>query len=838
MINTYSDVALSLLRNGYEPVPIEPGQKKITIAGWSTVDINENTVRNWCRSHSKHGVGIRTTRNPAIDIDILDPVAADLAAEAVVSVLGTEPPMRVGQAPKRLFICRTDTPFRKLRREYVDDLGEIHAVEILGQGQQFVAYNIHPVTKKPFMWGLDEPTSIASKDLPLLTPEIVMAVLRAIDAALIKHGWSVVKAVAAAPTAAAPGDPLLGHKQKAQITTEKVDSTLDSIPNTLETHYDTWAMIGMALWHQFDGSDEGFERWVEWSEKGPKHNAEAMRLKWRSFAPSGVAAPVTFASVLRLASTIQAETAEAEHKQRIARIATAATPIELAEILKDVRKTELSPLHREDVINKFVKAYKRLGLDASKVSIKKELLSKKPAKNSIIDLESALADKVLAEQFDGGDTLLSIGGECWIYDNGVWRLTDEESVRLRVLRVLQTMKEAKDPDYMKLLQAAQEAKRDDRMAALVNTVTDIMLLQRTKDSHTDPLNLRGGLYQPVVNCRNGELWITEDGTIEFRNHFAANYLTAQLACDYDPLADCPLFASALHKAFSRCREPEEVIRHWLEVMGMVIQPVRAEAFWVLMKGPGGNGKSFLMEVISRLIGNSTYAGAVSDLGGRNGVNTHFTASLVGKLLFLDDDLKTGTILPDDWLKKLSEPKLLTANPKYARPYEFTSRAIAVVLTNPWPSTSDVSVGMQRRAQVFEMTNVLDIAERDPALVGKIVRDELPGVLNLLLSGLVRVLQRGHRFDPPDECVEARQHWLNAGNPTARFMDERVKRVPRGTSRVSLEALYEEYKKWVYDCDDHVKMLGRNAFYQVIENSGFEIGRASGGRYTYAELKDS
>lgn len=60
---------------------------------------------------------------------------------------------------------------------------------------------------------------------------------------------------------------------------------LDAIQNDEQTEYDeTWLPIGMALHHETSGSEVGFNLWLEWSEKGPKHDDSQMRYKWDSFA--------------------------------------------------------------------------------------------------------------------------------------------------------------------------------------------------------------------------------------------------------------------------------------------------------------------------------------------------------------------------------------------------------------------------------------------------------------------------------------------------------------------------------------------------------------------------
>jgi hypothetical protein len=80
------------------------------------------------------------------------------------------------------------------------------------------------------------------------------------------------------------------------LTPEAVDNILERWPAE-PLDYDGWAEVGMALFHQFEGSEEGYRRWVEWSEKSPKHNSREMRTKYRSFG--GRSRPKTMASIIK-----------------------------------------------------------------------------------------------------------------------------------------------------------------------------------------------------------------------------------------------------------------------------------------------------------------------------------------------------------------------------------------------------------------------------------------------------------------------------------------------------------------------------------------------------------
>ena len=172
---SYGIAALSLLDLGYQPLPIKPAAKTPAPTRWSSVVIDEAQVEAWGVAFPAHGVGLRTGGLVGIDIDILDPDPAHAAEAVARRVLGETPLLRVGLWPKRLLIYRTDAPFRKL---------QVPGLEILGQGQQFVAFGIHPGTGQPYHWPEgDTPLDVAFDDLPRVV-EGQCAILAAEIAAL------------------------------------------------------------------------------------------------------------------------------------------------------------------------------------------------------------------------------------------------------------------------------------------------------------------------------------------------------------------------------------------------------------------------------------------------------------------------------------------------------------------------------------------------------------------------------------------------------------------------------------------------------------------------------
>lgn len=156
---TYAEVALKLLDNGYEPVPLFAGQKRPIPTGWTTLFIDRAQVELWAAQHPDAGVGLRTGQLVGIDIDVLDPEIAHQMGRIVEERTGATL-MRVGLWPKRLHLVRTEQPFAKK---------SVRKLEILGQGQQFVTFGIHPDTGQPYYWPEgDTPLDVPLADLPLV----------------------------------------------------------------------------------------------------------------------------------------------------------------------------------------------------------------------------------------------------------------------------------------------------------------------------------------------------------------------------------------------------------------------------------------------------------------------------------------------------------------------------------------------------------------------------------------------------------------------------------------------------------------------------------------------
>lgn len=315
-----------LIDNGYSIVPIAVGKKAPGFDNWSKSRSSKPQLAEWIDSgHRNSGVGILTKHTPAVDLDIRDETIA-LEAEAKAREIFGDAPLRIGMAPKRLMVFRTETPFRKMRsNKYEDEWGELHQIEILCDGQQFVAYHTHPDTGRPYLWPQEKfdlktgetleeggPLTINANDLIDITVEQCQALIDWFEnRASEESDWKVVKKRRDGGLADIDIDnPFLEDTNAIDIAEEELRSRLMMVPNPED--YDTWVQVGMALHHQFDGDDAGMDLWNEWSETADNYDRDALERRWADFAIDGKKrAPITARYILRLSKEAAAETTAA-----------------------------------------------------------------------------------------------------------------------------------------------------------------------------------------------------------------------------------------------------------------------------------------------------------------------------------------------------------------------------------------------------------------------------------------------------------------------------------------------------------------------------------------------
>lgn len=346
---------LAMINAGYDIIPIKNGTKRPPFKEWENIRADKAQLRQWLENgQGRSGIGILAANTPGVDLDIRDEELA-LHMENWIHDHVAMAPVRLGFAPKRLLMFRTDSPFKKMKSQvFVDAQDQQHQVEILGDGQQFVAFHIHPGSGLPYEWLYkDGPLVTPHEDLPELTVEDAQAIIAEFEAQAKTRGWKLKKRLPAKLSGSSQNvdddDPFAADAQIADISDEELHAKLLLVPGADD--YDTWLQIGMALFHQFGGVERGLELWHEWSSLADNYDPDALDEKWKTFDISEKGrAPVTARLIIKLANEAEeaAATETAEEMATLLRSASSITEIEDA--AKKVKRAELSSLARENIV--------------------------------------------------------------------------------------------------------------------------------------------------------------------------------------------------------------------------------------------------------------------------------------------------------------------------------------------------------------------------------------------------------------------------------------------------------------------------------------------------------
>lgn len=282
--NYMAQLGATLVDRGFPILPIQPNTKKpglYKLGAWHEYpkwgrhcerDTTDNEVDVW-GNWPEAGIGIAAGRVIGIDIDVLDSPSVALEIEALAKrMLGDTPAVRIGHAPKRLLVYRAVQPFSGFKYP---------PIEVLGSGQQFIAYGIHPDTGKPYDWPVSTLADLSPDDLPGITEaqarEFAREAYRLIPAELRPKSLGVGLR---APMACA-------NLPEQRGTFEAVEDALRHIVNA-DLDYDSWVRIGMAIKGAL--GDDGWPLFEAWSQSSQKNEPKTTARSWRSFAPQRIGA--------------------------------------------------------------------------------------------------------------------------------------------------------------------------------------------------------------------------------------------------------------------------------------------------------------------------------------------------------------------------------------------------------------------------------------------------------------------------------------------------------------------------------------------------------------------
>jgi putative DNA primase/helicase len=325
-----------------------------------------------------------------------------------------------------------------------------------------------------------------------------------------------------------------------------------------------------------------------------------------------------------------------------------------------------------------------------------------------------------------------------------------------------------------LLMLADEG-NSARAADVANMVRDLSVLQvgRRMNDAEDLICLQNGMFNLGKGADAGRLLA----------HAKSFYATHCLGVSFDPEAvqDCPRWIRFL---LETVQDPE-VIRELQKFFGYCLTRETRYEKMLLLHGPGGDGKSTLMNVLRQLVGEENCShipmGRLDD--------QFYLSRLVNKLLNMSTEVESKAMQSQE-IKAIVSGDPISASFKNQTPFDFVPACKLVYSTNRLPRMLDNSDGFFRKIMIIEMKGQFVKKGKADIFLYDGLMEELPGIFAWALRGLVDLRAEGFTASA---TMEASLHdYKRTNNNILYYIEQHLVADPE--AKTAKDRTFEEYAK--------------------------------------------
>lgn len=246
-----------------------------------------------------------------------------------------------------------------------------------------------------------------------------------------------------------------------------------------------------------------------------------------------------------------------------------------------------------------------------------------------------------------------------------------------------------------------------------------------------------------------------------------------LAVDWVDNADCPTWDKTIESLMSHIDDKERgrvilLLEEWMASTLYRHRRPRAMSKCLFLYGERRTGKSTILDVPRQIFGEKL-ATAI-DLQELNGFGAQ---ALMGKAVWLSDEIKVGTVMNDSIIKRIITNEPLSIKVKFEKPFEGRLNLTVGLAGNSLPKIDDTSDAVYDRTLFVPMDTVIDYSNEDHSLKDRLDA-ELSGILQRLVSRLQSLKARGFYDVPP--CLIAKQEEIKSEqDPLRVFLEEALVR---------------------------------------------------------------
>lgn len=318
-----------------------------------------------------------------------------------------------------------------------------------------------------------------------------------------------------------------------------------------------------------------------------------------------------------------------------------------------------------------------------------------------------------------------------------------------------------------------------------NRVTAV-LRQASSNRRAQVSDERFDQHPHLLNLSNGTLNLL---TSTLLPHDPGHLLTGGTRVNFDAAATAPQFQKFIREVL-----PDDDTRGFVQrLFGMALLGEVRQHVLTVFVGTGRNGKGALLEIMQALFGD--YAtGIHKDLLVETKFEGHPThmMTLKGARLAVAQELNKSAKWDVAMVKSLTGGDRITGRYTGADEVTFTPSHTLVMATNHRPAVGEGEKAFWARYR--EVPFDQDFTGReDDTLVSRIIRAELPGVLQWVLAGLREFLATG--LGEPDSVKRASAGAREESDPMFRFADDMLTRSGHKDEWIPNAEMFGAWQQW-------------------------------------------
>ncbi|RJE87974.1 DNA primase family protein [Paracoccus onubensis] len=277
-------------------------------------------------------------------------------------------------------------------------------------------------------------------------------------------------------------------------------------------------------------------------------------------------------------------------------------------------------------------------------------------------------------------------------------------------------------------------------------------------------------------------------------HDRGQLLTKIVPVDYDPDATCPRFDAFL-KEIQPNIEMRRFLQRWfaLSMTGLDVQKL---AFF---HGGGANGKSVLVDLIARMLGDYSATAKIESLTGKNKKSGSESQPdlmpLINSRMVRTSEPEEGQRLQEALVKALTGGEPMMIRDLFTGMITFTPFFKITISGNHLPDIRGGDDGIWRRVMLVQFPVQIPEHKRIPKKdMDDILWAERSGILNWLIEGLIDYLSGG--LQEPPEVLAATADYRKDSDPVGTFLGDATVATGYEGDFMTSKELIEAFNFWI------------------------------------------